>query len=133
MEVEFMSSPFRMESDLTVEVVDDEPSDPIDSGVVPGNEGEGSMDEPLAVSWIVIEDAIDHIQRCLLVGYIADVDWVDLGQGGDRQGHRYPRGISTWASHLQLEGRSLLFWKWDGTDLKPMQEETKGDGVCRRE
>ena len=89
MEMELVSGPFGVEGDLVLEVVDDEASNAVYSGIVPRNKGEGSMHEPLTVGRVIVKDAIDHIQRCLLVGDVTEVDGVDLGEGGDRHRHRY--------------------------------------------
>ena len=47
------------------------------------------MHKPLTVGRVIVKDAVDHVQRCLLVDDVAEVDGVDLGEGGDRHRHRY--------------------------------------------
>ena len=49
MEMELVSGPFGVEGDLVLEVVDDEASNAVYSGIVPRNKGEESMHKPLAI------------------------------------------------------------------------------------
>lgn len=53
MKMKFMASPFGAKHDILLVIIDDKPCNTVDSGIVSRDHGEGSVDESLAIIWII--------------------------------------------------------------------------------
>ena len=94
MEVELVACPFSAEHDLLLVVVNDEARDAVHASIVPWNHDQWSMGESQAVIRIIGVAASDDFEGGFLEGDVADVDGVDLSDGGDGHGDRYAGRVS---------------------------------------
>lgn len=83
MKFELESSPLCSEVDILSIIIDNEASDSIDSGIVPGDSDGRSMREALSIVRIINEFSHSNVQVTILKGCIAHIDGVDLSDGGN--------------------------------------------------
>ena len=68
-----------------------------------------------------------------MIGNKADIDGVDLGDGGDGEGCCYARCVGGGKGKLYFEGGSPVLREGHGADFKAMEEHNMHDFLPRHE
>lgn len=72
----------------------------------------------------------NNIKICLVEGKIADMDSMNLSDGGNSEKDWYSRGVWIWGGDLNFKGWVFDSGKLLSTDLKPMQIQVIFDISC---
>lgn len=128
-EMELMTCPLGSEHDLLLVVVDDEAGDTIHAGIVSRNHNKRSMGESETIVRVVGIATGDDFESGVLEGDVADVDGVDLSDGGDREGDGDAGRVGGGVGDLDFVGGALVLREGHGADFVAVEEEVVGEFV----
>ena len=92
--MELEASPLCCEVDILGIIIDDESCDSVQSGIVTRDVGGWTVAKSLSVVGIIGIGSVDYFKVGLLIDKVADIDGVNLGDGGDGNGEGDSRSVS---------------------------------------
>ena len=114
-------------------IVDDKPSNTVNTSIISRDYLQRGVDESLTICRIISVLSVYDIQLGWLESDEANIDVIDLGDSSHRENQSNTGSISRWRAKLEFVGRALVGWERHSGNFEPVKEENMVDAWPRDE